>query len=79
MIMLVAAGYGIGIGLESQISLYSHPDVIIRTAANEIPNTATYIVTLEKNKSPELRRFIERAFEVGGMIKSTHSASPPDQ
>lgn len=77
MIMLVAAGYGIGIGLESQISLYSHPDVIIRAAANEIPDTATYIVTLENNSSVELKRFIERAFIIGGMMEPTHITSPP--
>ncbi|WP_232471887.1 hypothetical protein [Pseudomonas aeruginosa] len=77
MIMLVAAGYGIGIGLESQISLYSHPDVIIRSAANEIPDTATYIVTMENNNSVELKRFIDRALIVGGMMEHTHITSPP--
>lgn len=65
MIMLVAAGYGIGIGLESQIALYSHPDVIIRPVADEVPNTATFIVVPEKPASMELERFINRAQEVG--------------
>ncbi|HAB5395174.1 LysR family transcriptional regulator [Serratia nematodiphila] len=65
MIMLVAAGYGIGIGLESQIALYSHPDVIIRLVADEVPNTATFIVTTEKAASRELERFIKRAQEIG--------------
>ncbi|EPX9596841.1 LysR family transcriptional regulator [Pseudomonas aeruginosa] len=65
MIMLVAAGYGIGIGLESQIALYSHPDVIIRPVADEVPNTATFIVVPEKPASKELERFIKRAQEIG--------------
>lgn len=65
MIMLVAAGYGIGIGLESQIALYSHPDVIIRPIADEVPNTATFIVVPEKTASKELERFIKRAQEIG--------------
>ncbi|ERY35643.1 hypothetical protein Q067_02278 [Pseudomonas aeruginosa BL13] len=65
MIMLVAAGYGIGIGLESQIALYSHPDVIIRQVVDEVPNTATFIVVPEKPASIELERFIKRAQEIG--------------
>ena len=60
MIMLVAAGYGIGLGLESQIALYSHPDVIIRPVADEVPNTATFIVVPERPVSRELERFIKR-------------------
>ncbi|MBJ7223618.1 MULTISPECIES: LysR family transcriptional regulator [unclassified Brenneria] len=67
MIMLVAAGYGVGIGLASQIALYSHPEVIIREVVDDIPNTATFIVTTEKERSPELERFIDRAFIIGGM------------
>ncbi|WP_213759899.1 LysR family transcriptional regulator [Citrobacter freundii] len=65
MIMLVAAGYGIGIGLESQIALYSHPDVIIRQVVDEVPNTATFIVVPEKPASIELEHFIKRAQEIG--------------
>lgn len=65
MIMLVAAGYGIGIGLESQITLYNHPDVIIRPIADEIPDTATFIVVPERPVSKALERFITRAHEIG--------------
>lgn len=65
MIMLVAAGYGIGIGLQSQVSLYSHPDVIIRAAAPDIPSTSTFVVTTEKPRSSELERFIQRALKIG--------------
>ncbi|QNE50844.1 LysR family transcriptional regulator [Klebsiella michiganensis] len=66
MIMLVAAGYGVGIGLKSQIALYSHPDVIIRPVADEVPNVATFIVVPEKPVSSELERFMKRAQEIGG-------------
>lgn len=72
MMMLVAAGYGVGIGLESQISLFNHPDVIIRALSEEVPNTATYIVTTERNRSAELKRFITRAIAIGVITESTH-------
>lgn len=65
MMMLVAAGYGIGIGMESQIDLYNHPDVIIRPAVDEVPNIGTFIVVPEKPVSVELDRFIKRALEIG--------------
>ncbi|KHN52867.1 LysR family transcriptional regulator [Dickeya fangzhongdai] len=69
MLMLVAAGYGIGIGLESQLSLYNYPDVIIRATSHDIPSFATYIVTTETSLTPELERFIRRARTIGGLEK----------
>lgn len=65
MMMLVAAGYGIGIGMESQIALYSNPDVIIRPVGDDVPSTATFIVIAQKPVSVELERFIKRAQEIG--------------
>lgn len=65
MMMLVAAGYGIGLGLESQTALYNHPDVIIRPFSDEVPRTATFITMLDKPPSEELSRFIGRALRVG--------------
>ncbi|EKY3918167.1 LysR family transcriptional regulator [Enterobacter hormaechei] len=67
MIMLVAAGYGIGIGIKSQIALYRHSDVVIRPMADEIPDTPTFVVTSDKTISPELQRFIKRALEIGNL------------
>jgi len=61
MMMLVAAGYGIGLGLASQITLYRHPDVIIRPVADDIPSIATYIALRDTPPSDELRRFVLRA------------------
>ncbi|CAI2479861.1 Cyn operon transcriptional activator [Serratia ficaria] len=65
MIMLVAAGYGIGIGLESQMALYSHPDVIVRPVADEVPDSTTFIVVPDRPASKEMERFIKRAQEIG--------------
>jgi DNA-binding transcriptional LysR family regulator len=65
MMMLAAAGYGIGVGLESQIKLYSHPDVIIRPVADDVPMAATFIVMLDKPPSDELDHFIARVQQIG--------------
>jgi len=68
MMMLVAAGYGIGLGLESQITLYNHPEVIIRPVTNDVPSAATFITILDQPPSEELGRFIARAQQVGNAI-----------
>jgi DNA-binding transcriptional LysR family regulator len=67
MMMLVAAGYGIGIGLESQLTLYSHPSVIIRPVAEDVSSAATFLVTFDKTSSEELSRFIARAHQIGNL------------
>ncbi|TBU88468.1 LysR family transcriptional regulator [Phytopseudomonas dryadis] len=61
MMALVAAGYGVGIGLESQVTLYSHPNVIIRPVTDDVPSTTTFIVMQDRPPTPELTRFIHRA------------------
>lgn len=66
MMLLVAAGYGVGFGLESQAALYGHHDVVIRPLAEEIVSASTYIVTSELPHPPELQCSIERARKVGG-------------
>lgn len=65
MMMLVAAGYGIGVGLASQVTLYSHPDVIVRPVTDDVPSTATFIAMLDKPPTEELSRFISRARQIG--------------
>ncbi len=65
MVMLVAAGYGIGIGLASQITLYNHPDVIIRPVTDDVPSTATFITLLDQPRPEALSRFIDRAQQIG--------------
>jgi DNA-binding transcriptional LysR family regulator len=68
MMMLVAAGYGIGFGLESQVTLYNHPDVIIRPVTDDVPSAATFITMLDQPPSEELSRFITRAQRVGEVV-----------
>ncbi|HBO0859792.1 LysR family transcriptional regulator [Pseudomonas aeruginosa] len=61
MMMLVAAGYGVGVGLESQVALYSNPDVIVRPLTDDVPSSTTFIVRSDRPPTPELSRFIQRA------------------
>jgi len=70
MMLLVAAGYGVGFGLESQAALYGHPDIVLRSLTDEVESASTYIVTSDLPNSPELERFIERARRVGGKDKT---------
>lgn len=64
MMMLAAAGYGVGIGLETQCALYNQPDVIIRPLTSDVPGVTTFVVT-GGPISPELERFIERGKKIG--------------
>lgn len=68
MLMLVAAGYGIGIGLESQLAFYRHPNIVIRAMTDEVPPITTYIVTPITPPSSALERFISRAQQIGEII-----------
>jgi DNA-binding transcriptional LysR family regulator len=69
MMMLAAAGYGIGVGLESQITLYSHPDVVVRPVADDIPAMATFMVIPDKPPSDELSHFLTRVQQIGQMTR----------
>jgi DNA-binding transcriptional LysR family regulator len=69
MMMLTAAGYGIGVGLESQITLYSHPDVVVRPVADDIPAMATFMVIPDKQPSDELNHFLTRVQQVGHLTR----------
>jgi hypothetical protein len=63
MLMLAAAGYGIGIGLESQIALYRYPGVSVRPVA-DVPTTATFIVTSNRAPSEALSHFVRRVRQI---------------
>jgi DNA-binding transcriptional LysR family regulator len=65
MLLLAAAGYGIGVGLESQITLYSHPDVIVRPVADDVPALATFMVVVDRPPSNELGHFVTRVQQIG--------------
>lgn len=69
MMMLVAAGYGVGIRLESQMTLYNHPDIIIRPVTEELTSASTFIVTSDLPSPAELERFIGRARTIDGLIR----------
>lgn len=66
MMLLVAAGYGVGFGLESQAARYNIPEIILRPIADEDAVASTFVVTRNNTNSPELQRFIDRAKRVGG-------------
>ncbi|WJV25676.1 MULTISPECIES: LysR family transcriptional regulator [Pseudomonas] len=63
--MFVAAGYGIGLALESQVALYSHPSVVIREIRDEVADAETLLVRPDRPASPELDRFVQRMKKVG--------------
>jgi DNA-binding transcriptional LysR family regulator len=60
MVLLVAAGYGIAFGLETQSSLCRHSYVIIRPVEDEI-DAVTFMTMPEGEVSQELARFMRRA------------------
>ena len=69
MLMLVATGCGVWFGLESQVTNYNFPDIIIRPVTEEIEDASTYLVTSGLPNPPELERFIKRARKIGGKAK----------
>lgn len=68
MVLLVAAGYGIAFGLESQFSLYRHPHVVVRPVEGEI-DTMTFMVIPEGEVSSELAQFMQRVQMIGNSKK----------
>jgi DNA-binding transcriptional LysR family regulator len=64
MVLLVAAGYGIAFGLETQFSLHRHPNVIIRPIEDEV-DTAIFMAIPEGDISQKLERFIQHAQTIG--------------
>lgn len=76
MMMLVAAGYGIGFGIESQMATYARPDVIVRPVDDHFADIKTYIVYPSRSISGQLRQFIERAKSVGSSV--TDADPSPD-
>ncbi|EPL3138224.1 LysR family transcriptional regulator [Pseudomonas aeruginosa] len=65
MMTLVAAGYGVGFALESQVKLYHHPDIVVRPVTDDVPSAVTFLTMLDKPYSEELSRFITRTQRVG--------------
>ena len=65
MLMLAAAGYGVGVGLASQIALYHTPGVIVRPVA-DLPATAPFLVTSERPPSEALNHFLAHVRQIEG-------------
>jgi DNA-binding transcriptional LysR family regulator len=61
MMALVAAGYGVGVGIAARISAYRHLGVVMRPLAGCAPSLTTYLLRSPAKPSDSLRRFMERA------------------
>ncbi|MDR0441701.1 MAG: LysR family transcriptional regulator [Candidatus Accumulibacter sp.] len=64
MLMLTAAGFGIGIGLASQIALHRTPGVTVRPVA-DLPATAIFLLTSDRPPTAELSHFVTRVRQIG--------------
>ncbi|MBN9625989.1 MAG: D-alanyl-D-alanine endopeptidase [Acidovorax sp. SCN 65-28] len=61
MVTLVAAGYGLGISTEAQVSTSCHPEIVMRPLAGCTPVLTTYLIRRIGEPSAALQRFVERA------------------
>jgi DNA-binding transcriptional LysR family regulator len=61
MMALVAAGYGVGVGVATRISACRHLGVVMRPLACGTPSLTTYLLRSPAKPSDSLDRFIERA------------------
>lgn len=77
MMTLIAAGHGVGFGLETQTALYRYPDVVVRPITDEAVTASTYIVTGDLPRPPELERFFERAKRIGGKVEADGDGAAP--
>jgi hypothetical protein len=52
------------------MALYCHPDVIVRSVADDVPTTATFLVTPDDRPPSEaLSHFMARARQIGRMTR----------
>ncbi|HEY4688744.1 MAG TPA: LysR family transcriptional regulator [Anaerolineae bacterium] len=63
MMILVAAGYGLGFANESQMTVCRHPEVVARPLAGRALMLSTYLLRPNTESSEPLSRFIARALE----------------
>lgn len=66
LMMLVGAGYGLGLSLENWTSGQHHPDIVIRPLADPVSPAEILLVFKEASPTPELARFIERTLRTIG-------------
>lgn len=60
MMVLVSAGFALGLAGASQIAGSREPDVVARPLAGRMPMLATYLLRLDVGPSEKLTRFIKR-------------------
>ncbi len=79
MLMMVAAGYGVGFAIDSQIAQFQRPDVAVRQMETGLPPVTTYLLRGAAMPSDPLAKFIERARKIGGLPRpdAPGSGGPP--
>lgn len=60
LLTLVAAGYGVGLTLSSQIDASCPPDIVARPLAEDVITLTTYLLRLDVEPSEQLSHFIGR-------------------
>ncbi len=66
MMMLVAAGFALGLAGDSQLAASRHPGVVARPLAGRSPMLTTYLLRPGRDPSQELARFVERVSHLDG-------------
>jgi len=64
MLTLVAAGYGLGLTTEAQMTLCHNIEIVARPLAGDPPLLTSYLLCLSRTPSEPLKRFIARVTEM---------------
>lgn len=72
MMMLVAAGYGLGFATEAHMAYCPHPEVVFRPLTGRAPMLTTYVLRPDTDPSRQLSQFIDRAIP----SRNTNSHQP---
>lgn len=64
MLMMIAAGYGIGFAISSQATLLQRDNITIRDMASTTPLITTYFIHPEKVQSEKVLKFMARARKI---------------
>lgn len=60
MMVLVAAGFGLGVTTETHLKINRHPEVVARSLTGEVPVLTTYLLRQDGEPSQELVAFMDR-------------------
>ncbi|QQC64384.1 LysR family transcriptional regulator [Paraburkholderia ginsengisoli] len=64
MLAFVSGGYGLGFSSEPLITAFNYPEVVPRALADESARMTTYFLRPAEQASPELERFMARAYDI---------------